>query len=150
MQTTEVQDVRHGEAGFTLIEALIAIVVLVFGLIAVTNLLVVAAASNSIANQSTASVTQAVEALEELKAIPYDDPRLLPGGDLDANQAGYFQQNTVPGIGLVTTRWTVQNITTRVKAIRVRSQTSARLGRPGRAEFTTLRGCSALDLGCPE
>ncbi len=35
------------EAGFTLIEALVAIVVLVFGLMAVTNLMIVAASSNT-------------------------------------------------------------------------------------------------------
>jgi type II secretory pathway pseudopilin PulG len=153
MHTTDgTRDARRGEAGFTLIEALIAIVVLVFGIIAVTNLLVVAAASNSIANASTVATNQAVEALEELKATPYDGPALAAGGDLDANvSAGgvdYFVENNVPGVGRVTTRWVVQDITARIKAIRVRSQTESRLGRPGRAEFTTMRGCSAADLGC--
>src|SRR5204863_2278147 len=42
---------RGSEAGFTLVEALVAIVILVFGLIAVTNLMLVAASSNSVANQ---------------------------------------------------------------------------------------------------
>ena len=45
------------EAGFTLIEALVAIVILAFGLMAVTNLLVVAAASNTVGNHSTAATT---------------------------------------------------------------------------------------------
>ena len=43
-----------GEAGFTLIEALVAMVVLTFGLMAVTNLMLVAASSNTVANQGTA------------------------------------------------------------------------------------------------
>ena len=38
---------RSGESGFTLVETLVAIVVLVFGLMAVTNLLLVAATSNT-------------------------------------------------------------------------------------------------------
>jgi Tfp pilus assembly protein PilV len=40
------------EAGFTLVEALFAMVILIFGLLAVTNLLIVGASSNSVANQS--------------------------------------------------------------------------------------------------
>ena len=52
--TTRDNTERGAEAGFTLVEALVAVVVLVFGLMAVTNLLLVAASSNSVANQSTA------------------------------------------------------------------------------------------------
>ena len=41
---------RSRESGFTLVETLVAIVVLVFGLMAVTNLMLVAATSNTVAN----------------------------------------------------------------------------------------------------
>ena len=46
---------RGREAGFTLVEALVAVIVLVFGLMAVTNLMLVAASgSNTVADQGTA------------------------------------------------------------------------------------------------
>ncbi len=73
------------EAGFTLIEALVAIVVLSFGLIAITNLLVVAASSNTVANQGTAAAAVASRELDRLKSLPFVDPRLAPGGNLEAD-----------------------------------------------------------------
>src|SRR6185503_18064847 len=69
------------ESGFTLIEALVAVVVLAVGLISVANLMVVAAASNAVANQATAAATVASQELERLTALPYD--QLLEGGDLE-------------------------------------------------------------------
>ena len=53
---------RRTEAGFTLIEALVAIIILSFGLIAVTNLMLVAASSNTVANQGTAAAAIATRA----------------------------------------------------------------------------------------
>jgi prepilin-type N-terminal cleavage/methylation domain-containing protein len=63
---------RNGEGGFTLVEVLIAIVVLVFGLIAVTNLLLVAASNNTAANLGTAAAVAASQQMEVLKATPYN------------------------------------------------------------------------------
>ena len=62
---------RGGEAGFTLVEALVAVVVLVFGLMAVTNLMLVAASSNSVANQGTAAVNTATRVMDMVKSTPY-------------------------------------------------------------------------------
>ena len=72
-----------GESGFTLVEALIAIIVLVFGLIGVTNLFVVAKTTTSLANQSSAATTAASETLERLKATTFfpDFVNLAPGGN---------------------------------------------------------------------
>lgn len=78
-----------GEAGFSLIEVMIAIVVLVFGIVAVANLMVVAAASNATANHSTAAAAVAAEEMEIQKAlrldlVPVNEPagagRCDPGG----------------------------------------------------------------------
>jgi prepilin-type N-terminal cleavage/methylation domain-containing protein len=60
------------ESGFSLIEVMIAIVVLVFGIVAVANLMVVAAASNSTANHSTSAAALAYEEMERLKARRLD------------------------------------------------------------------------------
>jgi hypothetical protein len=62
---------RHGEAGFTLVEALVAILVLVVGLMGIANLFALAASSNSVANHGTAAVAEATETMERLKTIPF-------------------------------------------------------------------------------
>ena len=62
---------RRTDSGFTLVEALIAIVILVFGLMAVTNLFLVAGNSNQVANQSTAAAALAARRLESLKTISF-------------------------------------------------------------------------------
>ena len=70
---------RSGEAGFTLVEALVAIIVLVFGLMAVTNLMLVAASSNTVANQGTAAVASATRIVELTKATPFANLSPPPG-----------------------------------------------------------------------
>jgi hypothetical protein len=80
---------RTSESGFTLIEALIAIVVLMVGIVAIVNLFVVASTSNAIGNHSTAATGQATETMERLKAIPFLNITAAMGGstvgDLDAD-----------------------------------------------------------------
>lgn len=163
------------EAGFTLVEALVAIVVLVFGLIAVINLFVIAGTTNQAANHATATVTQATETMEALKAITFTDLANSAGGDLD-NDAGtqtpctpdctdpqlcpsqcvvpgnYNYYRNLPGAGLVRTRWTIvvpEGPAGTNMFITVRSETTAPIvgGARTRAEFTTFRTCTAQ--GCP-
>ena len=111
------------ESGFTLVEVLIAMVILAFGLIAVANLMVVAGSSNSLANHTTAAATEATEVLERLKAVPF--LTLTAGGDLvaDAGNAlncdatnnatecavtgNYNQMRNIPGVGWIKTRWLI-------------------------------------------
>jgi Tfp pilus assembly protein PilV len=141
---------RSSEAGFTLVEALVAIVILVFGLIAVTNLLVVAASSNSVANQATAAATIAAQRLELLKAQPFTS--LTTGGDLDSDVANFNQNDDVPGVGRIHTRWAVVAIAgdAQVYFVAVRSEGTGVLSvRRSRAEFTTFRSCTNVALGCP-
>lgn len=165
------QGTRHPspEAGFTLIEALVATVILSVGLIAVANLFVVATASNSIGNLTTATTTEATEVMERLKAVPFNTLFAAAGGgatvgsltaDLPGANAtssvivgGVLQFNcreTLPGIGVVVSRWTLSRpdlATQDMLFITVRSESQARLGRPARAEFTTFRTCTST--GCP-
>jgi prepilin-type N-terminal cleavage/methylation domain-containing protein len=75
---------RHPEGGFTLVEVMIAIIVLLFGLMAVSNLFVTASQSNGIANQGSEAATLAAQQLEILKGIPYN--LLAPSGSLTADQ----------------------------------------------------------------
>jgi type II secretory pathway pseudopilin PulG len=135
------------DAGFTLVEALVAIVILVFGLIAITNLMLVAASSNSVANQSTAAASIATQTLEELKMRPFGDPLLQAGGSLTSDQAAggtnYYGDSMIDGVGTIHTRWQIVDVDTAVppvKFIAVRSEGTGVLSRGrSRAEFTTFR-----------
>jgi len=168
------QGPRGAEAGFTLVEALIAIVVLVFGLIAVSNLMVVATSSNQIALYTTIAAAEASETLERLQAVPFVN--LQTGGgthdpadpwntanwasDLPSTNAnrdvivsGTFQFNArrrVPGVGDVITRWKVIDpgaAGAQTRYILVRSEVQALFGRGAVAQFTTFRTCVATS--CP-
>lgn len=167
---------RTSESGFTLIEALIAIVVLVVGIVAIVNLFVVASTSNAVGNHSTAATGQATETLERLKSIPFLDlTAAMTGtteGDLDADAGSvtdcveepppatfvscvfpgnYNLARDVPGVGRIKTRWQI----VRPGAggpdtlyIVVRSQSEATLaGIRSRSEYTTFRTCTVA--GCP-
>lgn len=138
------------EAGFTLVEALVAIVILVFGLIAVTNLMLVAASSNSVANQATGAATVAAQRLEELKSQPFDVLNAATGGDVDTDVSLFNRDDDLPGVGRIHTRWQVTSVDPQVLFIRVRSEGTGALsvGR-SRAEFTTMRSCTNTNLGCP-
>jgi type II secretory pathway pseudopilin PulG len=155
---------RPSEAGFTLVEALIAIVVLVFGLIAVTNLLLVAATSNMVASQATAATTAASRVLDMLKTTSYEN--LVAGGNLGlvmsgatplcavALPASFECRDDVDGVGVMHVTWIVTPVgaDARLTFIEVRSEGQGVFA-AGRtlADFTTLRSCtdsSALGL-CP-
>lgn len=153
------------EAGFTLVEALVAVVVLVFGLMAVTNLMLVAASSNSVANQSTAAVASATRAMDMIRATTYDVLDDTPGGEtFDPGTPGkecadptlvfteWRCHDDVPGVGTIHTQWWVTAAADpRWLAIRVRSEgTGALAGARSRAEFTTFRSCTNAEQGCPE
>jgi type II secretory pathway pseudopilin PulG len=165
---TREKDGRGAEAGFTLIEALVAIVVLIFGLMAVTNLMLVAASSNSVANQGTAAVASATRAMDLIKATTFDVLDDSPGGtDFDPGDGGrectdplltvneFHCTETVPGVGIIHTHWWVTALPDpRLLHVRVRSEgTGALSGARSRAEFTTFRSCTNSDPasgGCPE
>ncbi len=140
---------RRTETGFTLIEVLVAMVVLSFGLIAITNLMLVAASSNTVANQSTAAATIASQQMEALKALRFTDTQLAAGGDLESDTA-YSGYTTVAGVGRIRTRWRIDDIVSSrgsnpsapagLKFITVRSEgLGALTGARSRAEFTTFR-----------
>jgi prepilin-type N-terminal cleavage/methylation domain-containing protein len=142
----------RSEAGFTLVEALIAMVILSFGLMAVANLLVVATGSNGIANMSTAATSIASQQLETMKTVPFTT--LATGGDITADVAdsggnNAYRDDLVPGVGRIHTRWQVTALGASTYFIAVRSEATTRMARSvSRAEFTTVRTCTNATLGC--
>ena len=141
---------RNAEDGFTLMETLVAIMILITGIVAVSNLFAVAMSSTGIANQATVATAQAVEQLEALKATPFDDAALNQGGDLDDDVTGYSRVSDIPGAGRISVRWQITQVDNQLKAITVRSQALDAVGsRRTRAEFRTMRSCTARSRGCP-
>ena len=148
---------RRGEAGFTLVEALCAIVILVFGLMAITNLMLVAASSNTVANQSTAATTAAAQRMEILKRTPF--ATLATGGDVEGTDPAFCEFATSPitgltalqGVGQIRTCWQITNVDAQTFFFRVRSEGTGALTRArSRAEFTAVRACTDQTGGlCP-
>ena len=157
---------RVGEAGFTLVEALVAVIVLVFGLMAVTNLMLVAASSNTVANQGTAAVNTATRVMDMLKSNTYasftsvDTPwETPPGGGPSCGDpalmtlAASHCTDSIPGVGSIHAHWWLERDAgdARLYFVRVRAEgLGALAGARSRAEFTTFRACTNLDAGCPE
>ena len=140
---------RDGEAGFTLVETLVAIVVLVFGLIAVTNLLLVGATNNSVANQATAATTVASQTMEMLKTRPFRD--LATGGSLTADtDPDFFDNVGVDGVGFINVRWQIEQPEPQLRFISVQAEGVGPLVRVrSRVLLTTFRSCTAETAGCP-
>ena len=138
---------RTGQEGFTLIEVLIAVVVLVFGLIAVTNLMVVAGTSNRVAGDSTAAANVAQQQLDQLRAM--DLATLMGYAGLGDQQ---FTQN-VPGVGDIAVTWRVENAGVPVGVytaafITVEAESVNPIARArSRAAYTLWRTCTDIRPG---
>jgi prepilin-type N-terminal cleavage/methylation domain-containing protein len=147
---SDTRNTRDAEAGFTLIETLVAIVVLVFGLIAVTNLLLVGATNNSVANHGTAATSVATQQMELLKARPFRD--LLPGGSLTNDDALFSDNVQVEGVGTINVRWQIVEPTDepQMRFIVVQAEGIGPMVRTrSRVQLTTFRSCTADTAGCP-
>jgi len=158
------------ESGFTLLEVMIAIFVLIFGMLSVSNLIVSAASSNAVGNQASAAATVGAQQLEVLKALPFGVLTAgAPSGSLIADVVGCptepadtattpgncFNFTTPPGVGIIHTRWqitpvpgTVVTGASEVYLIQVWAQgaliptVGPALGADRTtAQFTTLRAC---------
>ena len=147
---------RNREAGFTLAEALVATLVLMFGLASIFNLMIVATTSNSVANRASAAAMVATHELEALRSAPFSTlvdsaTTAAPNGDtLTTQTAGFFRVTNVEGVGEFESRWLVQTLTNpNLRFIQVRTEPGGFRGRAARAEFTTIRACtSGTASGC--
>jgi prepilin-type N-terminal cleavage/methylation domain-containing protein len=98
--------------GFSLIETMIAIIVVAFGLLAASQLLYVAAGSNSLARSKSAATIAAQNTLESLGALYRQDPS---AADLAPGYHGPRSYNVVnPANATVLNRyaveWSVENM----------------------------------------
>ncbi len=167
-------DAQTKAAGFTLVEVLVAIVILIFGLIAITNLFVIAGSSNVVARSMSASAAQAAEVMELLKGAPFAD--LAVGGGLNVDNAAtgktwretepillhtsggaattvdnYEADRLVSGVGVIRIRWQIVLVDANTRFIRVVAAPASPLVRArGRVELAVFRTCtSGVNGGCP-
>jgi prepilin-type N-terminal cleavage/methylation domain-containing protein len=125
---------REDERGFSLVEVMIAILILTVGLLSLAQMMLVATNSNALSGRMTASAALAKEQLELLKAAPFYtnpadisvgsiNPMLQVGGAIDSDQSAggqnYFQYYDPDGQPLVpngpagaayVVRWQVQQV----------------------------------------
>jgi prepilin-type N-terminal cleavage/methylation domain-containing protein len=78
-----------GCRGFTLIEVLIAMAIFAVGLLALASLQIRSIQLNAAARMQTEETTIAVDWLERLIALPYDDPLLDTGDPHQVTSAPY-------------------------------------------------------------
>jgi Tfp pilus assembly protein PilV len=144
---------RNPEAGFTILEAIIATMILIFGLAAIFNLMVIAVSQNSLANRASGATTLASHQMEILRSTAFSSLTDSPVGvdTLDVQTPGFFRIDNVEGTATYESRWSVQTLTDpSLKYLRVRTEPQGFLGRGARAEFTTVRSCTlGTAAGCP-
>jgi hypothetical protein len=118
-----------GPAGSTLIEVLVATLVLVSGVLATAQLFLVAAATNAAARHATMSATIAAQKLEQLRS----EATLLPSPSdaLDRNTSGYVDHvngsgkvvgegGSPPPAAVYTRRWSVEALASNPSTIVIR------------------------------
>jgi len=143
---------RNPEAGFTILEAIIATMILIFGLAAIFNLMIVAVSQNSLANRASGATTLASHEMEILRSTAYATLVDSPTGvdTLDVQTAGFWRIDNVEGVAQYETRWSVQTLADpNLRYLRVRTEPKGFMGRTARTELTTIRSCTlGTAAGC--
>ena len=146
----------NSEAGFTLSEALIAMLILMFGLASIFNLMITATSSNNVANRATGATMIAAQQLEVLRATPFSalvdtDPDSLniPCPDPPAAPGPACSFTDVEGVGRMETRWLIQTLGTNLRFLQVRTEPRGFRARHAMADLTTIRSCTfGAAAGC--
>jgi hypothetical protein len=130
------------EKGLTLLETLIALSLLGFGILAVAPMFIYASSANEVGADYGTLGALAVDRMERLRELDFRDPRLAEGGGLTENVStdfDYFDDSGSDGI----VRWEIiDNITPpRTKTLRVRTVSRrVTLGLPKEIVLATVRG----------
>jgi prepilin-type N-terminal cleavage/methylation domain-containing protein len=97
------------ERGFTLIEVLVAMVILTIALVSMAELMAITLRMQQLGRNQTAAIRLAQDKIDELMNQNYTDVRLAIGGSLTADQTNHFdvpQDEDGNSLGY-TRRWTV-------------------------------------------
>ena len=132
---SDVDRITQKESGFSLVEVMVAVVVLTVGLVGLLQLLAVATIAHSDARQATAGTLLAQSKLDQLMKTDFTASSVALGGGIVSNIANYFDQPE-PGI---TRRWSVSAgpvAGTRLVTVRVENKGARVYGRDQR--LTTI------------
>jgi Tfp pilus assembly protein PilV len=80
----------HSERGFTLVETMVAIAVLIIGLVSVAALIGHTVGSTNTSRYMSMAAMLASEKLEDLNRYPSTDPNVAVGGSLAADTPSFF------------------------------------------------------------
>lgn len=121
----------RSQAGSTLIEVLIATLVLVSGVLAMAQLFLIAAATNAAARQMTVAATLAAQTMEQILSTEMAvAPEAVDHVDGSGRVLG--REEDPPLDAVYTRRWSIDVLTPDTLVIRVRVDRSDRSGRLGR------------------
>ena len=90
---------QKAQYGFTLLEVMIAIAILNFGILAVASMQIAAIKGNSIASRLTEGTSWAQDKMEELLSLPHTDPNLSNGS--------HGPETARSGINIYAVNWSV-------------------------------------------
>ncbi len=149
---------QSNDEGFSLIEVMVAIMILMVGLLSLAQMMIVATNSNNLSGRMTSCSALAKEQLERLKASPFytnpaalvRNPILAAGGDTMNTVGGYSQVYDEEGIatagaGMFEVRWQITDIPTALPLDMVRinvrclATNADQFNIIGEARFTTFR-----------
>jgi prepilin-type N-terminal cleavage/methylation domain-containing protein len=109
---------KGGEHGFSLIEVIIAIVVITFGLVSVVGISAYVSRTNSISGTLSVLATAAQDQVDRLRTVKWSksftDPALAVstatgiGGSLTSDVTNYFATRTGTPAGVLKVRWQVR------------------------------------------
>jgi prepilin-type N-terminal cleavage/methylation domain-containing protein len=101
------------DRGFTLIEVLIAMVVLTVALVSLAELMAITLRLQQLGRNQTSAIRLAQDKIDELMSQNFAAPQLTVGGSLTADQTNHFDDPTPPegGNSIYKRRWTVANTT---------------------------------------
>ncbi len=123
--------------GFTLVEIVVALALLTVGLLGAARVLAAASAANVASKAMTHATVLAVDKMEQLRALPFDDPLLQPSPSeaLSTNVEGFVDR---PDATFVR-RWAIEPLPCYPDdAVAVRVSVNA-TGSPVRAVLETIR-----------
>jgi Tfp pilus assembly protein PilV len=93
------------EQGSSLVEALVAALIMSTGVMTMTQLLSIATATNLAARRDTVAMIIAAQKLDELRTLPWESLQASPSSVLQENTDGY-----VDHVGIYTRRWSIEPV----------------------------------------